>query len=81
LDAVGFVVPSALPRLTNVQKYIFNSVLSLFGKDVKENVRFLATFADGKRPKVLEAILAAELPCRLDSNGLPCYQKFNNGAI
>jgi len=81
LDAVGFVVQSALTRLTHSQKYIFNSVLSIFGKDVKENVRFLATFADGKRPPVLEAILAAELPCRLDSKGLPCYQKFNNGTI
>ncbi len=72
---------SALPRLTNPQKYIFDSVLSIFGNDVKENVRFLATFADGKRPKVLEAITADELPCRMDSDGSPCYQKFNNGAI
>ena len=81
LDAVGFVVQSALTRLTHSQEYIFNSVLSIFGKNVKENVRFLATFADGKRPPVLEAILAADLPCRLDSKGLPCHQKFNNGAI
>ena len=48
---------------------------------MQENVRFLVTFADGTTPSVLEAILAAELPCRLDSKGLPCYQCFNNGAI
>jgi hypothetical protein len=81
LDAVGFVVQSALVRLTVSQKYIFNAVLSIFGKDVKENVRFLVTFADGKRPLVLEAIKEAGLPCRMDSKGLPCHQKFNNGAI
>jgi hypothetical protein len=55
--------------------------LSIFGKDIKDNVRFLATFADGKRPLVLDAIKEAELPCRKDRNGLPCHQKFNNGAI
>jgi hypothetical protein len=82
LNAVCFAVKCSDARLTHSQKYIFNSVLSIFGADVQENVRFLATFADGKRPSVLEAILAAEvIPCRLDSNGLPCYQKFNNGVI
>ena len=30
LDAVGFVVPSNPPRLTPTQKYIFDSVLSVF---------------------------------------------------
>jgi hypothetical protein len=81
LDAVGFVVQSALVRLTASQQYIFNSVLSIFGKDIKENIRFLATFADGNRPRVLDAINEAQLPCRKDRNGLPCHQKFNNGAI
>jgi hypothetical protein len=81
LDAVGFVVQSALVRLTASQQYIFNSVLSIFGKDIKDNIRFLATFADGKRPRVLDAINEAQLPCRKDRNGLPCHQKFNNGAI
>jgi hypothetical protein len=81
LDAVGFVVQSALVRLTTSQKYIFNSVLGIFGKDVKENIRFLVTFSDGRKPPVLEAIKEAELPCRMDSKGLPCHQKFNNGAI
>jgi hypothetical protein len=55
--------------------------LSIFGRDVKENIRFLTTFADNKLPPVLTAIKEAQLPCRMDSDGLPCYQKFNNGAI
>nr|CAH0106881.1 unnamed protein product [Daphnia galeata] len=41
LDAVGFVVQSALVRLTSSQKYIFNSVLSIFGKDIERNILFL----------------------------------------
>jgi hypothetical protein len=81
LDAVGFVVQSALVRLTDSQKYIFNSVLSIFGKDVGENVRFLVTFADGSSPPVLEAIKEAKLPCLMDSKGLPCHQGFNNYVI
>lgn len=48
---------------------------------MKENIRFLVTFADGQRPPALEAIKEAGLPCRMDSKGLPCHQKFNNGAI
>ncbi len=73
---------SALVRLTNSQKHIFNSVLSIFGKDIGENVRFLVTFANGDpSPPVLEAIKEAKLPCLVDPTGSPCYQSFNNGAI
>jgi hypothetical protein len=81
LNAVGFVVQSALARLTASQKYIFNSVLAIFGKDIGENVRFLVTFADGDQPPVLEAIKEAKLPCLMDSSGLPCHQSFNNCAV
>ncbi|XP_059351575.1 uncharacterized protein LOC132088031 [Daphnia carinata] len=81
LDAVGFVVHSSLARLTSSQTYIFNTVLSIFGKDIEKNVRFLATFADGGQPPVLAAIREAKLPCLLDSNGEPCHQVFNNRAM
>ncbi|KAK4010016.1 hypothetical protein OUZ56_019163 [Daphnia magna] len=81
LDAVGFVVQSALARLTSSQTYIFNSVLSIFGKDIGENVRFLVTFADGRQPPVLAAIKIANLPCQMDDEGEPCHQSFNNGVV
>ncbi|XP_057368807.1 uncharacterized protein LOC130689885 [Daphnia carinata] len=81
LDAVGFVVHSSLARLTSAQTYIFNTVLSIFGKDIEKNVRFLATFADGGQPPVLAVIREAKLPCLLDSNGEPCHQVFNNRAM
>jgi hypothetical protein len=81
LNAVGFVVQSSSSRLTKSQEYIFNSVLEIFGKDVKENIRFLVTFSDGNPPLVLDAIKEAKLPCLTDSNGTPCHQNFNNGSI
>jgi hypothetical protein len=81
LEAVGFVVQSPLARLTQSQKYIFSVIVGMFGSDVKENIRFLVTFCDGRKPLVLDAIKEAKLPCQTDSKGLPCYQKFNNGAI
>ncbi|KAK4010013.1 hypothetical protein OUZ56_019161 [Daphnia magna] len=81
LDAVGFTVQSSLARLTSSQTYIFNSVLSIFGKDIGENVRFLVTFADGRQPPVLAAIKIANLPCQMDDKGEPCHQSFNNGVV
>jgi hypothetical protein len=43
LDVIGFVTEASLPRLTPTQIYIFDSVLSIFGNDVKENINFLLT--------------------------------------
>lgn len=80
LDAVCFVVQSSLARLTPSQRYIFDSILSIFGKDVADNILVLVTFADGQKPPVLEAIRVAEMPCPMD-NGTPVHFKFNNSAL
>ncbi|XP_008294040.1 uncharacterized protein LOC103367703 [Stegastes partitus] len=80
IDAVCFVVQSALARLTPSQKYVFDSILSIFGKDVAENIRILVTFADGQRPPVLEAINVSGVPCP-KTDGLPVHLKFNNSAL
>ncbi|XP_051899675.1 uncharacterized protein LOC127585959 [Pristis pectinata] len=80
IDAVCFVVQAALARLTHTQKYIFDSILSIFGKDIAESIHVLVTFADGQRPPVLEALKVAEIPCPKDKNGMPVYFKFNNSA-
>ncbi|XP_064106433.1 uncharacterized protein LOC135215534 [Macrobrachium nipponense] len=74
LDAVGFVVQSCLPRLTPTQIYIFDQILSLFGKDIADNIFLLLTFADGKRPQVLSGIEEAKMPYRK-------FFKFNNSAL
>ncbi|KAK4015789.1 hypothetical protein OUZ56_030760 [Daphnia magna] len=82
LDVIGFVAQASLPRLTPTQTYIFDSVLSIFGKDVKENIDFLLTFADSQVPPILEAITETELPYPVDlETGKPRHHKFNNSGF
>ena len=81
LDVIGFVAQASLPRLTPTQIYIFDSVLSIFGNDVKENINFLLTFADSQDPPVLNAINEAGLPCPTDEDGKPIHHKFNNSGF
>ncbi|GCB75294.1 hypothetical protein scyTo_0019748 [Scyliorhinus torazame] len=81
IDAVCFVAQASLARLTQTQKYIFDSILSIFGKDIAENIQILVTFADGQVPPVLEAINVAEVPCPKDKKGFPVHFKFNNSAV
>ena len=75
IDAVGFVVQSSLPRLTPTQKFIYDSILSLFGKDILGNIFMLLTFSDGQRPPVLGGLKEAGLP--LEEK----FFKFNNSAL
>ncbi|XP_030264996.1 uncharacterized protein LOC115576604 isoform X1 [Sparus aurata] len=81
IDAVCLVAQAALARLTPTQKYVFDSVLSIFGRDVAENIRVLVTFADGQLPPVLEAITASGVPCPTTQDWLPLHFKFNNSAL
>ncbi|XP_054452366.1 uncharacterized protein LOC129089054 [Anoplopoma fimbria] len=81
IDAVCFVTQASLARLTATQRYVFDSVLSIFGKDVEENIEMLVTFADGKQPPVLEAINVSGVPCPKNDIGLPVHFKFNNSAL
>ncbi|OCT75164.1 uncharacterized protein LOC108719503 [Xenopus laevis] len=78
IDAVCFVVQSYLTRLTPSQKYIFNSFLSVFGKDIRDNIRILINFSDGLRAPVLDAIKSTDIPFPLGNDGDPIHFKFNN---
>ncbi len=79
VDAVCFVIQASKNRLSDRQHYIISSVLSLFGKDIVNNIVFLITHADGMEPKnVLGAINKARIPCRRDKSGQPVYFVFNN---
>ncbi|XP_003458994.2 uncharacterized protein LOC100702146 [Oreochromis niloticus] len=80
IDAVCFVAPAAQVRSTT-QKYVFDSVFSIFGKDLAENIRILVTFADSQRPPVLEAVRASGVPLPTADDGLPVHFKFNNSAL
>ncbi|XP_059915976.1 uncharacterized protein LOC132463690 isoform X1 [Gadus macrocephalus] len=81
IDAICFVTQASQVRLTASQKYVFDSVLAIFGKDVAENICILVTFADGQQPPVLEAINAAKIPCPKTDKDLPVHHKFNNSAL
>ncbi|CAG0882562.1 unnamed protein product [Darwinula stevensoni] len=74
LDGICFVVQASLARLTPTQKYIFDSILAVFGKDVVENIFVLITFADSQAPPVL---------CAIKDAGVPYTKsfKFNNSAL
>lgn len=74
LDAVWFVTQAPMCRLSPTQRYIFDSILAVFGKDIKSNIFVLVTFADGKPPPVFDALREAEVP----------YERgftFNNSAL
>ncbi|XP_059914122.1 uncharacterized protein LOC132462560 [Gadus macrocephalus] len=78
INAICFVAQASLARLTTTQKYVFDSVLRIFGKDVAENIRILVTFADNTKPLVLGAINEFGVSCPKMKNGLPIHFKFNN---
>lgn len=73
IDALGFVCQSSQSQLTPAQKFIFNQMFSLFGKDIKDNTFLFLSFADLQKPQVLSGIKTADLPYRT-------YFKFNNSA-
>ncbi|XP_037643291.1 uncharacterized protein LOC119498440 isoform X1 [Sebastes umbrosus] len=81
IDAVCFVAPAALAQLTPSQTCVFDSMLSIFGEDVADNIRILVTLADGQQPAVLEAINASGFSCPKTKGGLPIHFKFNNSAL
>ncbi|XP_067256796.1 uncharacterized protein [Chanodichthys erythropterus] len=79
IDAVCFVTQASKNRLSDRQNYIISSVLSLFGKDVVNNIVFLITHSDNLPPdNVLSAINKAKIPCRRDKKGQPVHFLFNN---
>uniref|UniRef100_A0A672KMC6 AIG1-type G domain-containing protein n=1 Tax=Sinocyclocheilus grahami TaxID=75366 RepID=A0A672KMC6_SINGR len=79
IDAVCFVMKASQNRLSGKELYIFHSVLSLFGKDIENNIVFLHTHSDGRCPtNVINAIKKAEIPCRRDGDNEPVHFLFNN---
>ena len=75
IDGIGFVVQASLGRLTPTQSYVINSVYSLFGSDVTNNIFVLATFSDPlSLPHVKSALDEAEIKYNT-------IFKFNNSAL
>ncbi|KAK2901478.1 hypothetical protein Q8A67_009593 [Cirrhinus molitorella] len=78
IDAVCFVMKASQNRLSGKELYIFHSVLSLFGRDIENNIVFLLTHSSGPPTDALNAIKKAEIPCRRDGRGRPVHFSFNN---
>ncbi|XP_047677541.1 uncharacterized protein LOC113648485 [Tachysurus fulvidraco] len=79
IDAVCLVVKASENRLSDRQHYIFDAVLSLFGKDIENNIVMFITHSDGLPPtNALNAIKKAGIPCSKDEDNEPEYFLFNN---
>ncbi|KAG7163271.1 uncharacterized protein LOC121872899 isoform X2 [Homarus americanus] len=74
VDGVGFVTPASAARLTQTQRYVYDGLSSMFGKDIKDNIYVMATFADANTPPVLDALKEAGV----HYSG---FYKFNNSAL
>ncbi|XP_039220384.1 uncharacterized protein LOC120317671 isoform X3 [Crotalus tigris] len=81
VDAICMVAQAFLAHSVHAQKCIFDSMLSLLGKDVKDNVQLLITFADGGTAPILEALKEADLPCDRDKSGTPLHFRFNHSSL
>ena len=84
LNGIGFVAKSPDGRLTATQKYIIDSILSIFGKDIAKNIFIMTTFADGQDPPVMKAVKThidtSKPPIPIEADKL-IFFKFNNSAL
>uniref|UniRef100_A0AAR2IGV7 AAA+ ATPase domain-containing protein n=1 Tax=Pygocentrus nattereri TaxID=42514 RepID=A0AAR2IGV7_PYGNA len=79
LDAVCLVLKASQNRISEFQRYIFEAVLSLFGKDIEDIIVLFITHSDGGPPtNVLEAIKKEKIPCCHDEENEPVHFLFNN---
>ncbi|KAG8147869.1 hypothetical protein E2320_000009 [Naja naja] len=79
MDVICLVPQAFLSHSTHAQKCVFDSMLSVLGKDLKDNIQLLITFADGGTPPVLETLKEADLPCAQDES--PQHFRFNHSAL
>ena len=82
INAICLVVQSFNIRLTLNQKYIFQSVINLFGKNVIKNFIIMLTFSDGGKSQIIDSLLN-DSSFSIIKNYLeePWYLNFNNSAI
>ncbi|XP_074474390.1 uncharacterized protein LOC141757667 [Sebastes fasciatus] len=79
INAVGLVLKGGDNRLYDRLRYIFNSVMSLFGNDMEKNIVALVTHSNGVTPEnVLEALKDANIKCAKDEEDKPLYFMFDN---
>ncbi|ROL52304.1 hypothetical protein DPX16_0455 [Anabarilius grahami] len=79
LHAVCLVIKASQNRLTDRQIYIFDSVQSLFGRDIIENILLLFTYSNGRTPKnALTAVKEAKIKSAVNDKNQPVFFLFDN---
>uniref|UniRef100_A0A3B1K6V2 AIG1-type G domain-containing protein n=1 Tax=Astyanax mexicanus TaxID=7994 RepID=A0A3B1K6V2_ASTMX len=77
IDVVCLVVSSANVRLTQEQLYIFDAILSLFGKDMEKNITVLITRSPNRPINAIKAIKESNVKCAKRADGEPVYFRFD----
>ncbi|KAM8743096.1 uncharacterized protein AB9X84_017538 [Acanthopagrus schlegelii] len=79
INAVGLVLKATDNRLSDRLMYIFDSVVSLFGKNMEQNIVALITHSDGLMPEdALQALEDAKIKCAKDENNQLVHFLFDN---
>ena len=83
INSICFVAQSSNARLIFYQKYIFGTVVGLFGNDIAENFVAMLTFCDGQKPQILSVLESRDSIFNniIPKIQKPWYFKFNNSAI
>ena len=82
INAILFVVKASDTRLTPHQKYIFSSIISLFGKDVRKNFISLITFYNGtEKPSVVTTLEQSDFKTIISFIEKPWYLIFDSKII
>ncbi|XP_074546588.1 uncharacterized protein LOC141805429 isoform X1 [Halichoeres trimaculatus] len=78
INLVGLVLKASENRLNDRLRYVFDSVVSLFGKDLEDNIVALITYSFGRAPiNVLEALEAANIKCAKNERNRPVHFMFD----
>ncbi|KAM8744140.1 uncharacterized protein AB9X84_018226 [Acanthopagrus schlegelii] len=79
INAVGLMLKAYENHLNDRLMYIFDSVMSLFGKNMEQNIVALITHSSGMTYKnALKALEAANIKCAKDENNQPVHFLFDN---
>jgi predicted GTPase len=82
INAILFVVKASDTRLTPHQKYIFSSIISLFGKDVRKNFISLITFYNGtEKPSAVTTLEQSDFKTIISFIENPWYLCFDSKII
>ena len=81
INTICFFVKSSDSRFTSYQKYIFSSIISLFGQDIKSNFLALLTFFDGNKPAAIETLKTSDFNEIIPFIKEPWYLTFNSNLL